>query len=130
MRTLQDYIDEQSAASPTFAEALRDATAELDLAVQLTRLREARGLTQKQLAERLGIAQAAVARYERGGRTPTLVTALRFAAALNAAIVLGSDFRVTVVDRSHDADHIAAAASTKSATSGKRLGMPAAHHLP
>ena len=46
------------------------------------------GLTQKQLAERAGMKQSVIARLEAGGRTPTLETMRRLAAALNLDFVV------------------------------------------
>lgn len=48
----------------------------------LRELRQKRGLTQVQLAERCGFPQARISELERGGRTPNLVTILRLAVAL------------------------------------------------
>jgi len=45
-------------------------------------LREKRGLTQVQLAERCGFPQARISELERGLRSPNLVTMLRLALAL------------------------------------------------
>jgi len=49
-------------------------------------LRAARGLTQAQLAERMGTTQSVIARLEAGERVPTLVTLERVAAALEAVL--------------------------------------------
>jgi transcriptional regulator with XRE-family HTH domain len=45
-------------------------------------MRTKRGLTQVQLADRLGFPQARISELERGGRTPNLITILRLAVAL------------------------------------------------
>jgi HTH-type transcriptional regulator / antitoxin HipB len=45
-------------------------------------LREARGLSQRQLAERMGTTQSVVGRLEAGGSRPTIVTLHRVAQAL------------------------------------------------
>ena len=39
---------------------------------RLTQLRKEKGLSQKQLAEDLGVTQATIARYENGTRQPSL----------------------------------------------------------
>ena len=44
--------------------------------------REARGLTQKQLSERTGIAQADISKLERGNANPSLRTLQRLAAGM------------------------------------------------
>lgn len=60
---------------------------------QLVALRKKRGLTQKQLAELMGVSQPVVAEFELGaGRGMQLRTAIRAAAAL------GAEFRVDLVE--------------------------------
>lgn len=51
---------------------------------KLKERREALGLTQRQVAEKIGIAESAYQRYERGVREPSISMALRLAKALNA----------------------------------------------
>jgi transcriptional regulator with XRE-family HTH domain len=51
-------------------------------AANVTRIREARGLTQEQLGWASGIHQTAVARIESGERKPTLETIFKLAAGL------------------------------------------------
>lgn len=54
---------------------------EYELARELTAARTRAGLTQAQLAERMGTTQSAVARLESGRRLPSMATLLRFAEA-------------------------------------------------
>jgi len=51
-------------------------------------LRRAEGLTQMQLAERMGTTQAAISRLEGGGGAQRLETLLRLAAALGRGLTL------------------------------------------
>ncbi|WP_256475990.1 helix-turn-helix transcriptional regulator [Amycolatopsis sp. WQ 127309] len=53
-----------------------------DLGAEVRTLREQRNWTQTQLAERAGMTQSAIARFEAGGTTPTLPVLERIAAAL------------------------------------------------
>lgn len=53
-----------------------------ELGAEVRTLREQRGWTQTQLAERAGMTQSAIARFEAGGTTPTLPVLERIAAAL------------------------------------------------
>ncbi|MGH9184425.1 MAG: helix-turn-helix domain-containing protein [Acidimicrobiales bacterium] len=53
------------------------------------RLRTEAGLTQAELAERMGTTQSAVARMEGGGTRPTLETLEKLAAAVGAELVVG-----------------------------------------
>jgi ribosome-binding protein aMBF1 (putative translation factor) len=59
-----------------------------DIAVQVMELREKRGLTQAQLAERCGMDQGDISRIERGATSPTARTLQRIGDALEADIRL------------------------------------------
>ncbi len=86
-KSLQQYVAEQIAASPTFAEELTHAREGTRLGLALTETREARNLTQRELSEKTGIKQPMLARIERG-QMPTLPTLRRIAQALNARVVI------------------------------------------
>lgn len=62
-----------------------------ELGVRLRAERERLGLTQAELAERMGTTQPTVARLEAGGLTPSLDTLHRAAEALGLELVV--DFR-------------------------------------
>ncbi len=49
-------------------------------------MRKNRGLTQEQVAERMGVSQPAVAAFERYDANPTLATIRRYALAVHASI--------------------------------------------
>lgn len=51
-------------------------------------LREDHGMSQRELAERIGSTQPAIARLEAGGVSPSLGTLERIAEALNRALVI------------------------------------------
>lgn len=68
---------------------------EIDLAIALAGAREARYLTQAQLAEATGIKQQTISRYERG-QIPELPTLRKLAAALNVRITIEPDGRTLV----------------------------------
>lgn len=53
---------------------------------RMRELRQKRGLTQVQLADRCGFPQARISELERGGRTPNLVTIMRLALALDCKV--------------------------------------------
>lgn len=70
------------------AEQMRDpefraATEELEPAHQVTRLRIMRGLTQEELAEKVGTKQSSIARLENGKRPPSLSFLRRVVEALD-----------------------------------------------
>jgi transcriptional regulator with XRE-family HTH domain len=56
--------------------------------MQVVELREKRGLTQIQLAERSGIDQGDISRIERGSAMPNEKTLIRIADALSADLML------------------------------------------
>jgi transcriptional regulator with XRE-family HTH domain len=62
----------------------------LDLKDQLVAAREARGLTQADLAEILGITQSAVSQFERLGGNPRIMTLMAYAQALQLRLDFGA----------------------------------------
>lgn len=58
------------------------------LAYEIRALREKKGLSQRQLAERIGTTQSAIARLEAGNISPSLPTLDRIAAALGAEVTV------------------------------------------
>ena len=84
-RTLHEHVDDQRAKDPEFA-------AEWDkrqLAHRVRALREARKLTQAQIAVRAGTTQSAVARLESGEIAPTLDLLQKIAAAMGLQVTVG-----------------------------------------
>jgi HTH-type transcriptional regulator/antitoxin HipB len=59
-----------------------------DLGERVRQLRESEGLSQRELAERIGSTQPAIARLEAGGVTPSLGTLERIADALGTTLVV------------------------------------------
>lgn len=76
--------DERAAFDETY-EATRLA---LDVGKKVRDAREAAGLSQRELAARMGTSQAAVARVEAGGVGATLTTLQRMAAALDLEVTV------------------------------------------
>ncbi len=70
--------------SPAAREGYVRAQRAYQIGEEVRRLREAAGLSQRELAERMGSSQSVVARLEAGGVEPTLATLDRVAAALGA----------------------------------------------
>ena len=60
----------------------------LDVGDQVRAAREAAGVTQRELAARMGTSQAAVARLEAGGTGATLTTLQKVAAALDLKVTV------------------------------------------
>ncbi len=65
-KTLLDELHEEITANPVMNETYQAELARLELANQILDARQRAGLTQAQLAERIGTKQPAVARMERG----------------------------------------------------------------
>ena len=72
----------------TRREGYRHAREAFELAQRVRRARERLGMTQAELASRVGSTQPAVARLEAGGVTPSLATLRRIAGALGLELVI------------------------------------------
>src|SRR5216684_3386494 len=72
--------------SPAAAAAYEQATLRFELAEAVRARREELGWSQRQLAERAGMTQPGIARFEAGGTTPTLPLLERLAAALGLTL--------------------------------------------
>jgi ribosome-binding protein aMBF1 (putative translation factor) len=68
--------------SPATRTGYEQAKAAYEVGRMIRELREARQLSQRELAERMGTTQSVVGRLEAGGSRPTLVTLERVAQAL------------------------------------------------
>lgn len=79
---VQEWFDEEEARTPGFIAAIDEANLREATAAQLKKLREDNGLTQAELAARLGVKQPVIARVESGKVMPDLRTVHRIAHAL------------------------------------------------
>ena len=77
--------------SPAAAAAYEQATLRFELAEAIRARREELGWSQRQLAERAGMTQPGVARFEAGGTTPTLPLLERLASALGLTLTISLD---------------------------------------
>lgn len=57
-----------------------------ELRARLANLRKAKGLTQAEVAERIGVTQATVSRLESGSRSPDPLTVRRYLIAVEAPL--------------------------------------------
>jgi ribosome-binding protein aMBF1 (putative translation factor) len=71
---------------PTAQAAYADAGLAYELGRQVRTLREARGLSQRELAGLMGTTQSAIARLEAGGSRPSISTLERLAGALGLSL--------------------------------------------
>lgn len=80
---------EELRADPEYQKVYEEEAAKSELWLQLADARRAAGFTQKQMAERLGVSQAQVARIEKEGYDAyTLTTLRRYVEALGEGFVL------------------------------------------
>lgn len=85
----RDYVAEREARDPEFRAAREEMRPQFEFRLALVTARIESGLIQRELAERLGVKQAAIGRWEAGETMPTLDTLFRVAKALDL------DFTVT-----------------------------------
>lgn len=83
-----DTMKKTMLADPRVREAYVALEEEFSLARELIAARVRAGLTQAELAERMGTTQSAIARLESGARLPSVKTLLRFAKATRSRPVL------------------------------------------
>ena len=89
-RSYQEWRD-SPLADPAFRALHAEEAAKKDLWLQLVEARQRAGLTQEQMAERLGVTQPQVARIEKKGyESYTLTTLRRYVQAL------GQEYRLEV----------------------------------
>ena len=87
-RKTWDEIKARRADTPARRCGYERAGRTIRLAMEIHDLREKRGLSQRELAERLGTTQSAVARLEAGNVSPTLATLDRVAEGLGVELVV------------------------------------------
>jgi transcriptional regulator with XRE-family HTH domain len=85
--SLDDEIKE-SLKDPQYRAASEDSLERYDLIDRLVQTRKSRGLTQKQVAERMGVGQSTVAGFENEGSDPRLSTVQRYARAVETRCVV------------------------------------------
>mgnify|MGYP000837424063 FL=1 len=81
MSDFRNYLNEQL-QRPSFEAEWDALQPELTIAQAMIDARKESGLTQKQLSERTGIAQADISKLERGNANPSLRTLQRLAAGM------------------------------------------------
>ncbi len=80
MRTLQEHIKEQL-KNPEFVKEYEALDEEYAVVRQIINARIVAGLTQKELAEKIGTRQSNVSRIENGNSNPSIATLKRIAEA-------------------------------------------------
>ena len=87
MKTLQDVKRELLASSAVLA-ACEAQAPEFDIARELIAARSRAGLTQSDVAQRMGTTQSVIAQLEGGKGTPSMRTVQRYAQAVGARAVV------------------------------------------
>ena len=87
MKSLKD-VKAELLANPAVRQAYDAKAPEFELARELIAARMKAGLTQGDVAARMGTTQSVVARIESGRGTPSMRTVQRFASAVGARAVL------------------------------------------
>ncbi|HYW53666.1 MAG TPA: helix-turn-helix transcriptional regulator, partial [Dongiaceae bacterium] len=87
--------------NPKYAELERKYEQSMAIADLVILHRTRSGLTQRQLAQRMGTSETAVARMESGFHLPSTETLRRLAAALGGRLTIGIDFDEPAKPRSH-----------------------------
>jgi ribosome-binding protein aMBF1 (putative translation factor) len=87
-RTLKEHIKEKM-KEPAFKKAWHDLDGEFEILESIIKARESAGLTQEELAKKIGTKQPALSRLERGGFQKANIETLRkIANALNVKLVI------------------------------------------
>jgi ribosome-binding protein aMBF1 (putative translation factor) len=94
--THDEYVAEREARDPAFREARERLRPWYEIRRALIGARLAAGLTQRELAERLGTTQSAIARLESGSRLPNVDTLYRLAKELGIEFVITPDAALAV----------------------------------
>ena len=85
--TFEDWFDTQLHADPGLSRQVEETLQTMRLEQDLVALREARGISQQQLARRLGVSQPAVAKLESGKwKNLELRTLIRTVSALGGTV--------------------------------------------
>jgi transcriptional regulator with XRE-family HTH domain len=79
-------LHEQWLKTPGYEQAYAQSSAEFALARQLIEARIKSGLSQEEIASRMGTSQSAIARLESGASLPSLRTLNRYAKATNCEV--------------------------------------------
>jgi HTH-type transcriptional regulator/antitoxin HipB len=88
-----EHVKARRVRSEAARAGYEQARQSMQIGERIRALREAQGLSQRELGERVGSTQPAIARLEAGGVNPSLATLERIATALESALVI--DFAPT-----------------------------------
>ena len=87
MKNFREML-EKALKNPEFKKAYDDLDVEFKILDALMLARTERGLTQKQIAEKIGTKQSAIARFESGMHSPTIPFLKKLAEGLGLKLVI------------------------------------------
>jgi transcriptional regulator with XRE-family HTH domain len=90
-KTFEQYLSESLDHDSGLAALYDETRLEGQLALDLANLRNERGMSQRALAAKSGIAQPVISRLERGAEVPTLATLVKLTKALQATVEVGPE---------------------------------------
>ena len=85
MKNLQTFIEEQM-ENPEFVREYEAIQPELDVIRAIVDARNSQNLTQKELADRVGMNQADISKLEKGMRNPSIKLLKRLAEGMNMVL--------------------------------------------
>ena len=88
MKNIEQYFVERAERDPAFSDGFESGYSEFRIGALLRRAREEAGLTQEELAVRIGTKKSAVSRMENHAGDIRLSTLERYAAALGKSLTL------------------------------------------
>lgn len=87
MRTFDEYLDKQL-QNEEFRAEYESLKPEREIVMQMIRTRDQQGLTQQELARKVGIRQSNLSRIETGAVSPTIETLGKIAEGLGKKLVI------------------------------------------
>lgn len=88
MSQVQNYIKKRAEKSEEFVQLMEIEEDKLDVALKLAELRKSAGLTQKQLAQKIGKPQSTISRVETGEMNPSIELVIELAQGLDKKLVI------------------------------------------
>ena len=100
---LQEYKS-KAMQDPEFVKEYEAVQPEMEIIRAIVEARNARHLTQKELAERTGIAQTEISRLENGTRNPSIKLLQRLAEGMDMTLTISFKPKNTVIESFKGAD--------------------------
>ena len=88
MSQVQNYIKKRAEKGEEFVHLMEIEEDKLDVALKLVELRKSAGLTQKQLAQKIGKPQSTISRVETGEMNPSIELVIELAQGLDKKLVI------------------------------------------